>query len=229
MPMKSKTHRVPLTVAALIACCVLTSCIQYVKGDLPSPPELAKPPAGFAKLSATYELSLNQITVPDQGEPEEFVRMERGEFPEFQPGTDGAAPWMIAACKNSLIETLSSSGYFSTIEDSVERGDVHFKITTVDHGSSFLAMTPGVWACFALVLPAWASDERIIHVEVLQNEHEPASYDTKTKIMTLGWTPLMLAAPFQERPDNRNTRIFRAAFRDVLARMNAAGAFSARP
>jgi hypothetical protein len=212
---------------ALVLCLALASCIQCVKGDLPSPPALAPPPAGFTKLAATYELSLNQIKVPDQGEPEEFMRMKRGEFPPFQPGTNGVGPWMIEACTKALKDTLASSGYFSTIEESVERGDVHFKITTVDHGASFLAMSPGVWGFFAFVLPAWASDERLIHVEVLQNEHEPGSYDMAATIMTWGWLPLILAAPFQENADDRNARIFHSAFGEVLVRMQAAGAFAA--
>jgi hypothetical protein len=218
-------------VLAIAACLSLASCIQYVKGDLPEPPELAPPPATSTKLSATYELSLGQLHVPEQGEPEEFARLQRGEFPPFEPGIEDAPSWLVGACREALRDTLARSGRFSTIEESVERGDVHFRITTAGHGSSFLHMSPAVWSLFAIVLPTWAAEDRIVHVEVLQNQREPWSYDLNTTVMTWGWTPLMLAAPFQEKPPKRNVRIFRAAFGEMLQRMQANGAFaeSARP
>lgn len=216
--------RASIATAALMAPLSLASCIQYVKGELPNPPAVTAP-ADATKLSATYELSLNQIPIPDQGQPAEWLQLQQGAFPPFQPGTGGVPSWTVDACRDALRDVLMSSGYFSSVDESVERGDVHFRITTVSHGSSFLAMNPGVWTAFVIVLPAWAKDDRIYHFEVLQNQRDRRSYDEKATVMTLGWTPLMLAAPFSERADSRNARIYRAVFRDVLARMKADGAF----
>lgn len=217
--------RVSIASIALVAALSLASCIQYVKGELPNPTDVVAP-SDVTRLSATYELSLDQIKVPDQGTPTEWLELEQGAFPAFQPGIEGAQPWTVAACRDALRDVLMSSGYFSSVDESVERGDVHFRITTVSHGSSFLAMNPGVWTAFVIVLPAWAKDDRIYHVEVLQNERGLNSYDVKAAVMTLGWTPLLLAAPFGERADSRNARIYHAVFRDVLARMKADGAFN---
>jgi len=212
------------TCSALVAALSLTSCIQYVKGELPAAPDV-RAPADATKLSATYELSLDQIPIADQGQPTQWIELEQGAFPPFQPGTAGVQPWTVDACRAALHDVLTSSGYFSSVDESVERGDVHFKITTAVHSTSFLGMSPGVWTAFVIVLPAWAADERLYHVEVLQNERDRRSYDAKATVMTLGWTPLMLAAPFGERADSRNARIYHAVFGKVLARMKTDGAF----
>lgn len=218
--------RARMLALGLALCGTLSSCFQYVKGDLPEPPAMPPPSSDFKKLSATYELSLYQIQVPDQGEPEEFARMEKGEFPEFVPGTKGVPSWTVANCQTALRETLLGSGYFASVDESVERGDVHFKFTLVNHGSSFLEMSPGPWTAFAIVLPTWARDDRVYHIEVLQNEQPRRAFDTKVTVMILAWTPLMLAAPFQEMADTRNERIFRAVFADTVARMQTEGAFA---
>jgi hypothetical protein len=226
--MNRHARRVFPWLLALIACLPLASCIEYVKGDLPSP-EIAPAPPEFKKLSATFELSLDLIPIPEQGDPEEFRQLERGEFPPFQPGCDATRPWIADICRRELRDVLMSSGYFAAVDESVERGDVHFKVTTARHGSSFLSMNPGEWTTFSIVLPAWAADDRIYHVEVLQNEREAKSYDVKATVMTIGWTPLMIAAPFNEHADSRNARIFHAVFRDVVSRMRVDGAFGASP
>jgi hypothetical protein len=217
--------RVAIAACTLAAASSLASCIQYVKGELPAAPDV-RAPADATKLSATYELSLDQIPIPDQGEPTQWIELQHGAFPPFEPGVAGVQPWTVDACRNALREVLMSSGYFSSVDESVERGDVHFKITTAVHSTSFLGMSPGVWTAFVIVLPAWAADERLYHVEVLQNERDRASYDERATVMTLGWTPLMLAAPFGERADSRNARIYHAVFGKVLARMKIDGAFN---
>jgi hypothetical protein len=199
-----------------------------VKGDLPDPPDVVAP-ADAAKLGATFELSLGEIPIPDQDDPPEWSALMKGDFPPFHPGAEGMNAWTAVVCRDVFRDVLMSSGYFASVDESVERGDVHFRITTASHGSSFLAMNPGVWTAFAIVLPTWAADDRIYHVEVLQNEREPKYYDTTTTLITLAWTPLMLAAPFGERADSRNARIFHAVFRDVVARMKADGAFGHAP
>jgi hypothetical protein len=209
--------------AAVAALAMLSSCIQYVKGDVDEPPRIHGPSAGSKKDTASYELSLFEHPVPDQGEPPEFARFEHGDYPPFKPGTAHAEPWAVVACTDALRDVLMSSGYFETVEESVERGGVHFQVTVVEHGSSTWGMAPGPWTAVALVLPVWAEEKRLIHVEVFHDNDPTRAFDFSERFETMAWTPLMLVAPFQSSPRTRHYDMYKRVFGTVLLRLEQDG------
>jgi hypothetical protein len=223
----TRTFRIARIVAAA-SLALLAGCIQYVKGDLDDPPRARGPDARFAKDTASFELSIFEHPVPDQGDPPEFEQFKHGDYPAFKPGTSNAEPWAVVACTDALRDVLMASGYFETVEESVERGGVHFQITVVEHGSSTWGMAPGPWSLVAIVIPVFAEEQRLFHVDVF-HENDPArTFDFSERFETIAWTPLMLIAPFQSSPRTRNYDVYKRVFETIMLRLEQDGVFATR-
>jgi len=123
---------------------------------------------------------------------------------------------------------LTSSGYFETVEESFERGGVHFQITVVQHGSSTWGMAPGPWSLVAIVLPVWAEEKRLFHVDVFHDNDPVRAFDFSERFETMAWTPLILVAAFQPTASTRNYKVYKRVFETVMLRLEQDGVFTTR-